>query len=61
MDINNYEIGKKRKIVVIGVRFTIEEREQLERIAEEEGVSMSDIVRRVIKQYLKQKYMKAVY
>jgi transposase-like protein len=56
-----YEEGRRKAGVVVGFRVTVEEREQLKQMAFEEGISISDVVRRIVRQYLRQKNIKAIY
>lgn len=51
----------QNKAVRMEVRMTAEEKERLYRYAEKEGMTISDIVRRSVDTYIKQRNKKAKY
>ncbi|MGC9132572.1 MAG: ribbon-helix-helix protein, CopG family [Candidatus Micrarchaeia archaeon] len=51
----------KRNSALLEAKVTIEEKKELEEIAKEEGVTISSIIRKLVRQYLKDRSRKAIY
>jgi hypothetical protein len=60
-----YPVGigslRKKNTALLEAKVTIEEKEELEEIAKEEGVTISSIIRKLVRKYLKERSGKSAY